>query len=104
MEVEGRKRKKEEEKKEKKRTLQLACRRQPEEGRRPRELTAPTEPHDSVDWSAKFREEKEERRKANRRDQKDRREKEKKRGREKRRRPPYRSLGIAEALYRGEAT
>ena len=58
MEVEGRKGKKEEEKKEKKRTLQLACRRQPEEGRRPRELTAPTEPHDSVDWSAKFREEK----------------------------------------------
>ena len=83
LEVEGRKGKKEEEKKEKKRTLQLACRRQPEEGRRPRELTAPTEPHDSVDWSAKFREEKKERRKANRRDQKDRREKEKKREKEK---------------------
>ena len=61
----------------------MACRRQPEEGRRPRELTAPTEPHDSVDWSAKFREEKKERRKANRRDPKDRREKEKKREKEK---------------------
>ena len=53
----------EREKKEEKRTLQLACRRQPEEGRRPRELTAPTEPNDSADWSAKFREEKKERRK-----------------------------------------
>ena len=60
---ERKKEKKGRKKKEEKRTLQLACRRQPEEGRRPRELTAPTEPHDSVDWSAKFREERKEKEK-----------------------------------------
>ena len=46
LEMEGKRKERKKEKKgrkkkEEKRTLQLACRRQPEEGRRPRELTAP---------------------------------------------------------------